>query len=75
MVVGGKETTLKAQEIFGTTRDGKVTDQRIEYKSKNPGLFSFEWKTNPSSYGSELIRVIQKKVGANVDRIYWRQYY
>ena len=63
----GTDTTKKAQEVFGTTVDGKVTDQRKEYKAKNPGLISFEWLSEPSSYGSELIRAIQKKVGANVD--------
>lgn len=63
----GKDTTIKAQEVFGTTVDGIVTDQRKEYKDKNPGLISFEWLDNPSDYGSELIRVIQKKVGATVD--------
>lgn len=62
----GTDTTKKAQEVFGTTVDGKVTDQRKEYKSQNPGLISFEWKSNPTGY-SELIRAIQKKVGANVD--------
>lgn len=62
----GKDTTKKAQEVFGTTIDGVVTDQRKEYKSQNPGLISFEWKSNPTGY-SELIRAIQKKVGANVD--------
>lgn len=63
----GTDTTKKAQEVFRTTVDGKVTDQRKEYKAKNPGLISFEWLSEPSSYGSELIRAIQKKVGANVD--------
>lgn len=63
----GTDTTKKAQEVFGTTVDGIVTDQYKAYKSQNPGLISFEWKDNPSSYGSELIRAIQKKVGANVD--------
>lgn len=63
----GTDTTKKAQEVFGTTVDGKVTDQRKEYEAKNPGLISFEWLSEPSSYGSELIRAIQKKVGANVD--------
>ena len=63
----GKDTTLKAQEVFGTTKDGKVTDQYACYKSQNPGLIAFEWKNNPSTYGSELIRVLQKKVGANID--------
>ena len=62
----GKDTTIKAQEVFGTTIDGVVTDQRKEYEAKNPGLISFEWKSNPTGY-SELIRAIQKKVGANAD--------
>ena len=62
----GEDTTIKAQEVFKTTVDGMVTDQRVEYKSANPGLFSFEWKSNPTGY-SELIKAIQKKVGANVD--------
>lgn len=63
----GTDTTTKAQEVFGTTVDGIVTDQYKCYEAQNPGLISFEWKNNPSSYGSELIRAIQKKVGANVD--------
>lgn len=62
----GTDTTKKAQEVFKTTVDGMVTDQRKEYKAKNPGLVSFEWKSNPTGY-SELIKAIQKKVGANVD--------
>ena len=63
----GEDTTKKAQEVFKTTVDGIVSDQRIEYKSKNPGLVeSFEWRSNPSGY-SDLIKAIQKKVGANVD--------
>lgn len=67
----GTDTTKKAQEVFGTTVDGIVTDQYACYKSSNPGLISFEWLNNPSNYGSELIRAIQKKVGANIDRTYW----
>lgn len=63
----GEDTTTKAQEVFGTTVDGIVTDQYKCYEKENPGLISFEWLNNPSSYGSELIRSIQKKIGANVD--------
>lgn len=63
----GTDTTKKAQEVFGTTVDGIVTDQYLCYKSQNPGLIAFEWLDNPSNYGSELIRAMQKKVGANVD--------
>lgn len=63
----GKKTTRKAQKVFGTTVDGIVSNQRIEYKSQNPGLVeSFEWKSNPSGC-SELIKAIQKKVGASQD--------
>lgn len=63
----GTATTKRAQEVFGTTVDGIVSNQRIEYKSKNPGLVeSFEWKSNPTGY-SELIKAIQKKVGATQD--------
>lgn len=63
----GEDTTKKAQEIFKTTVDGIVTDQYKCYENENPGLIAFEWLDNPSDYGSELIRAIQKKVGANVD--------
>lgn len=65
----GIDTTKKAQEVFGTTIDGKISNQYAMYKAKNPGLLSstFEWKQNPNNYGSELIRAIQKKVGVTVD--------
>lgn len=63
----GEDTTRKAQEVFGTTVDGIVTDQYKCYENENPGLIAFEWLDNPSDYGSELIRAIQKKVGANID--------
>ena len=63
----GEDTTKKAQEVFETTVDGIVTDQYACYKAQDPGLIAFEWLDNPSTYGSELIRAIQKKVGANVD--------
>ena len=63
----GTKTTKKAQEVFGTIVDGIVSNQRIEYKSKNPGLVeSFEWESNPSGY-SDVIKAIQKKVGATQD--------
>lgn len=63
----GEETTRKAQEVFGTTVDGIVSNQYLSEKRRNEGLFAFEWLENPSSYGSELIRAIQRKVGARVD--------
>lgn len=65
----GKETTIKAQKVFGTTVDGIVSDQYLIYKADNPGLYSttFEWKVSPNNSGSELIKAIQKKVKTRVD--------
>ena len=62
----GKETTTRAQEVFGTTVDGIISNQYEMYKKENPGLFSttFEWLESPDSCGSELIKAIQEKVGA-----------
>lgn len=65
----GKETTKKAQKVFGTTVDGIVSNQYATYKDKNKGLLSstFEWKDKPSKNGSELIRAIQRKIGVKID--------
>jgi len=63
----GEETTRRAQEVFGTTVDGIVSNQYLSEKGRNEGLFAFEWLENPNSCGSELIKAIQKKVGARVD--------
>ena len=63
----GASTTKRLQQIFGTTVDGKVSNQFSAYKSQNPGLDSgWEWKSNPTGY-SPLIKAIQKKVGATQD--------
>ena len=63
--VWGKDTTTKAQKVFGTTVDGLVSNQYMAYKADNPGLLAvtFKWKNSPSEKGSELIKAIQKKVG------------
>ena len=65
----GKDTTLKAQKVFGTTADGIVSNQYDDYKSKNPGLLSatFEWEANPGKNGSLLIKKIQSWCGVNAD--------
>lgn len=67
--IWGKDTTKKAQKVFGTTIDGIVSNQYITYKDKNAGLSSntFEWKTKPNKNGSLLIKAIQKKVGVTQD--------
>ena len=63
----GPNTTKALQKIFGTTADGKVSNQFKCYKSQNPGLEDgWDWKDDPSGY-SPLIKAIQKKVGATQD--------
>ena len=65
----GVDTTKKAQEVFGTIVDGKVSNQYVYYKSSNPGLLSttFQWVQNPNKNGSPLIKALQKWCGATID--------
>lgn len=57
----GKATTTRLQEIFGTTIDGKVSNQIKKYEDKNPGLTSgWDWQENPNGKGSKLIKAMQK---------------
>lgn len=67
--VWGKDTTKRAQQVFGTPVDGIISNQYLSYKTLNPGLSSstFEWKEKPDKNGSELIKAIQKKVGVKAD--------
>lgn len=57
--VWGKETTKRAQKIFGTTVDGKISNQLNTYKSICAGITSAEWSTAKKG-GSALIKAIQK---------------
>lgn len=69
--VWGVETTKRAQEVFNTVIDGIISNQDKAMAEKNKGLLSttFEWKTKPNKSGSQLIKAIQKKVGAKVTGI------
>ncbi len=64
----GQDTTRKAQEVFGTIVDGKVSNQLSWWKDENPGLLdsTFEWQDYMGD-ASMLIARIQEKVGAEVD--------
>ena len=64
--IWGPATTKKAQQVFKTTVDGKVSNQYKKYAASNPGLSSasFEWKNKPNG-SSQLIKAIQKKVGVS----------
>lgn len=66
--VWGPATTKRAQQVFGTAVDGKISNQNSKYAKDNPGLSSstFEWEQNPKG-SSQLIKAIQKKIGAEQD--------
>ena len=68
--IWGMATTKKAQKVFGTPIDGKVSNQYAKYKKDNPGLSNktFEWKDKPNKNGSLLIGAIQKLVGSKEDK-------
>lgn len=60
----GKATTTRLQQIFGTTVDGKISNQWLKYKAGNPGLRdSWDWKLKPNGKGSALIMAMQKWAG------------
>ncbi len=64
----GCNTTRALQKALGTTQDGIVSDQYSAYKAKNPGLMSASWEWHSKTgAGSDVIRALQRKVGANVD--------
>lgn len=63
----GRNTTLRLQEIFNTTRDGVVSNQWAMYKLQNPGLYDgWEWHSVPNGQGSELITAMQQWAGMAV---------
>lgn len=64
----GPATVSRLQEIFGTPVDGIISDQWIWYRDENPGLCSVEWVHEPS-YGSELVKQLQRFAGATVDGV------
>lgn len=67
LVVSGiwdEATTTRLQQIFGTTVDGKVSNQWLYYMDENPGLTSgWQWYTKPNGKGSQLIKAMQKWAG------------
>ena len=67
--VWGPATTRKAQQVFGTTVDGEVSNQPKSNKQYLPNVSesSWEFKANGISQGSSLVKAIQRKVGTGVD--------
>lgn len=66
--IWGVATTTRAQEVFGTPVDGKVSNQYALYAAQNPGLLptTFEWEAEPDG-SSMLIKAIQSKIGVSQD--------
>lgn len=65
----GPATTRKAQKVFGTVEDGVISNQPSANKKYLPNAdeSAWEFKTGGYSYGSSLIRAIQKKIGTTTD--------
>lgn len=64
----GKSTTIRLQQIFGTTADGIVSNQNASFKASNPGLCSgFDWQTTPNGKGSQLIKAMQAWAGMSAN--------
>lgn len=65
----GKNTTRKAQKVFGTTVDGIISKQKYSCKKYLLNAYTSSWDFRTSNFGngSPLIRAIQARIGAVVD--------
>lgn len=65
----GKDTTRKAQKVFGTTVDGIISRQKYSCKKYLLNAYTSSWDFRTSNFGngSQLIRAIQARIGAVVD--------
>lgn len=64
--VMGADTTKRAQQVFGTPVDGKISNQLSDYKTICKGILTAEWSDKKKG-GSALVKAIQKWVGATPD--------
>lgn len=64
--VWGPELTKRLQEIFGTTQDGKISNQPTSNKRYCAGITVCEWSNHPSG-GSALVKALQKWAGVTAD--------
>lgn len=64
----GKTTTYKTQKVLGTKQDGIVSGQLNSCKQYLQGCLTTSWKfVKYSAKGSDMVKAIQKLVGAKVD--------
>ena len=64
-----KDTTLKAQHVFGTVADGIVSGQNINCCKYLRACLSGVWQFSAHPTGSALIKAIQRWAGAEADGI------
>ncbi len=64
----GTLTTRRLQGVLGVSVDGVISSQLRSWRAKNPGLITgWQWVADSSASGSEVIRALQGKVGAETD--------
>lgn len=69
----GVATTKKAQAVFGTVQDGIISGQPISNKKYLANAYTGSWQfVSGRATGSNLIRAIQKRIGATVDGYFGR---
>lgn len=69
----GKATTKRAQSVFGTLRDGIVSNQSSSMTKYLTRCLSSSWefvKPEKVKNGSSLVKAIQKKIGATADGVF-----
>ena len=64
--VWGSELTLRLQEIFGTPKDGRISNQPTSNRKYCAGITVVEWSSKLSG-GSALIKKMQEWAGTTAD--------
>ena len=68
----GKNTVVASQKYFGTTQDGKISNQPSSNKKYLEAAVDGAWEFKSSGYsnGSSLIKAMQKKFGTTADGLF-----
>lgn len=70
----GIATTKKAQAVFGTVQDGIISGQPISNKKYLANAYTGSWQfVSGRATGSNLIRAIQRRIGAAADGYFGRK--
>ena len=69
----GMATTRYTQKMLGTTIDGIVSSQSSFNKKFLPNCETTSWKFSLFPKGSDMVRALQKFIGADVDGVFGKQ--